>query len=91
MCPIFIGQSIYINQIKFDRGGPLHVQAFLHAVLFPIVRLLDVHPQQTRGRTLTVVVTHPGANAHNCSLTSSSDHTTIYPLLVGPTRPLVLE
>jgi hypothetical protein len=39
-----------------------------------------VHPQQTRSRTLTVVVTNPGTNAHNCSLTSSSDHTTIYPL-----------
>ena len=75
-----------LNKVKvldrqvFDRGGPSHVQAFLHAVLFPSVRLLVVHPQQTRSRTLTVAVTHPGTNAHNCSLTSSSDHTTIYPL-----------
>ena len=49
-------------------------------MLFPSVRLLVVHPQHTRRRTLTVAVTHPGTNAHNCSLTSSSDHTTIYPL-----------
>ena len=49
-------------------------------MLFPSVRLLVVHPQQTRSRTLTVAVTHPGTNPHNCSLTSSSDHTTIYPL-----------
>ena len=69
-----------LDRQVFDRGGPLHVQAFLHAVLFPSVRLLVVHPQQTRSRTLTVAVTHPGTNAHNCSLTSSSDHTTIYPL-----------
>ena len=39
-----------------------------------------VHPQHTRSRTLTVVVTHPGINSHNCSLTWSSDHTTINPL-----------
>jgi hypothetical protein len=75
-----------LNKVKvldrqaFDRGGPSHVQAFLNAVLFPSVRLLGVHPQQTRIRTLTVAVTHPGTNAHNCSLTSSTDHTTIYPL-----------
>jgi hypothetical protein len=78
--------SSKLNKVKvldrqvFDRGGPWHVQAFLHAVLFPSVRLLAVHPQQTRSRTLTVAVTHPGTNAHNCSLTSSSDHTTIFPL-----------
>ena len=50
------------------------------AVLFPSVRLLVVHPHNTRRRTLTVAVTHPGTNAHNCSLTSRSDHTTIFPL-----------
>ena len=27
-----------------------------------------------------MAVTHPGTNAHNCSLTSSKVHTTIYPL-----------
>ena len=69
-----------LDRQVFDRGGPSHVQAFLHAVLFPSVRLLVVHPQQTRSRTLTVAVTHPGTDTHNCSLTSSSDHTTIYPL-----------
>ena len=69
-----------LDRQVFDRGGPSHVRAFLHAVLFPSVRLLAVHPQQTRSRTLTVAVTHPGTNAHNCSLTSSSDHTTIFPL-----------
>ena len=45
-------------------------------------RLLVVHPQQTRSKTQTVAVPYPGTNAGNCSLTSSSDHTTIYPL--GP-------
>ena len=48
-----------LDRQVFDRGGPSHVQAFLHAVLFPSVRLLVVHPQQTRSRTLTVAVTHP--------------------------------
>jgi hypothetical protein len=38
-------------------------------VLFSSVRLLAVHPQPTRRRTLTVAVTHPGTKAHNCSLT----------------------
>ena len=52
----------------------------LHAVLFPSVRLLVLHPHNTRRRTLNVSVTHPGTNAHNCSLTSRSDHTTIFPL-----------
>jgi hypothetical protein len=69
-----------LDREVFDIGGPSHVRAFLHVVLFPSVRLLVVHPQQTRSRTLTVAVTHPGTNAHNCSLTSSNDHTTIYPL-----------
>jgi hypothetical protein len=48
-----------LDKQVFDRGGPSHVQAFLHAVLFPSVRLLVVHPQQSRSRTLTVAVT-PG-------------------------------
>ena len=52
----------------------------MHAVLFPSITLLDVHAQHTRSRALTVAITHPGTNAHNCSLTSSSHHTTIYPL-----------
>ena len=34
----------------------------------------------TRRKILTVTVTHPGTNAHNCSLTLSKVHTTIYPL-----------
>jgi hypothetical protein len=51
-----------VDRQVFYRGGPSHVQAFLHAVLFPSVRLLAVHPQQTRSRTLTVAVTHPGTN-----------------------------
>jgi hypothetical protein len=32
-----------LDRQVFDRGGPSHVQAFLHAVLFPSVRLLVVH------------------------------------------------
>ena len=68
-----------LDREVFDRGGPSHVRAFLHVVLFTSIRLLVVHPQQTRSRTLTVAVTHPGTNAHTCSLTSSSDNTTIYP------------
>ena len=56
-----------LDRQVLDRGGGLsHVQAFLHAVLLPSVRILVVHPQQTRSRTLTVAVTHPGTNAHNC-------------------------
>ena len=31
----------------------------------------------TRRRTLTMAVTHPGTNAHNCSLTSNKVHKTI--------------
>jgi hypothetical protein len=45
-----------LDRQVFDRGGPSHVQAFVHAVQFPSVRLLVVHPQQTRNRTLTVAV-----------------------------------
>ena len=37
----------------------------------------------TRRRTLNVVVTHPGTNAHYCSLTSRKVHTPL------PSRPLV--
>ena len=67
-------------KLNSDRGRTVACTSVLHAVLFPSVRLLVVHPQHTRRRTLTVAVTHPGTNTHNCSLTSSSDHTTIYPL-----------
>ena len=52
----------------------------VHAALFPNVRLLAVSEQSTRSETLTVAVTHPGTNAHNCCLTSNSDLTTIFPL-----------
>jgi hypothetical protein len=37
--------KVFDRQV-LDRGGPSHVQAFLHAVLFPSVRLLVVHPQK---------------------------------------------
>ena len=72
--PIEIGLKPWTIKIAvldrqvLDRGGPSHVQAFLNDVLFPSARLLIVHPQQRRSRTLTVAVTHPGTNAHNCSL-----------------------
>ena len=72
--------SDVLDRQVFDRGGPAHVQAFLHAVLYPRVKLLVVHPQQTRSRTLTVAVTHPGTIAHNSAITLSKVHTTIYPL-----------
>ena len=52
----------------------------VHAELFPNVRLLAVSEQSTRSATLTVAVTHPGTNAHNCCLISNSDLTTIFPL-----------
>ena len=52
----------------------------VHAALFPNIRLLAVSEQSTRSATLTVAVTHPGTNAHNCCLTSNSDLTTIFPL-----------
>ena len=47
----------------------------VHAALFPNVRLLAVSEQSTRSATLTVAVTHPGTNLHNCCLTSDSDLT----------------
>ena len=59
----------------------MHVQAFLHAVLFPSVRLLVAHPQQTRSRTLTVAVTNEGTNAHNCS--NYSFQIIIFPALMS--------
>ena len=58
----------------------MKVQVRVHAALFPNVRLLAVSEQSTRSATLTVVVTHPGTNAHNCCLTSNRDLTTIFPL-----------
>ena len=58
-----------LDRQVFDRGGPLHVQAFLHAVLFPSVRLLVVHPQQTRIRTLTVAVTLGALEANKLAIT----------------------
>ena len=44
----------------------------VHAALFPNVRLLAVSEQSTRSATLTVAVTHPGTNAHNCCLGAAS-------------------
>ena len=44
------------------------------------VRLLAVSQKSLRSATLTVAVTHPGTNAHNCCLTTISDLTTIFPL-----------
>ena len=42
----------------------------VHAALFPDVRLLAVSEQSIRSASLTVAVTHPGTNLHNCCLTS---------------------
>ena len=48
----------------------------VHAALFTNVRLLAVS-ERSISATLTVVVTHPGTNAHNCYLTSKVDLTAI--------------
>ena len=49
----------------------------VHAALFPNVRLMTVSERSIRSATLTVAVTHPGTNLHNCCLTSDSDLTAI--------------
>ena len=36
-----------LDRQVLDRGGPSHVRTFLHTVLFPSIRLLVVHPQET--------------------------------------------
>ena len=47
----------------------------VHAALFPNVRPRAVSVQSMRSATLTVAVTHPGINLHNCCLTSDIDLT----------------
>ena len=67
-------QCILVKPIKWNFPALL-VQ--VHAALFPNIRLLAVSEQSIRSATLTVAVTHPGTNPHNCCLTSDSDHTAI--------------
>ena len=76
--------ALYRNELKVNlrRTGlrqrvDRRMLVQVHAALFPNVRLMTVSERSIRSATLTVAVTHPGTNLHNCCLTSDSDLTAI--------------
>ena len=79
-CDCILELRVSLRHTGLRKGWTVACSCKCMLHCFPNFRLLAVSEQSTRSATLTVAVTHPGTNEHNCCLTSNSDLTTIFPL-----------